>query len=260
MTVHHPLSTATSPHARYDSVDALRGFAMLWMTVFHFCFDLSHFGYWPQSFRADPFWTLQRTAIVSLFLFCAGLGQAIALQQGQGWVRFGRRWLQIAGCAVLVTVSSWVMFPQSFIYFGVLHGMAVMLLIARFTAGWGAWLWLAGLIALALPPLAGYLLAGAWADSAPMFNGRALNWLGLVSRKPFTEDYVPVLPWLSVLWWGLAAGQWVLARRPGWLHRALPRGLMPLATLGRWSLSYYMLHQPVMIAMLMLVVWAMGRG
>ena len=164
MTVHHPLSTATSPHARYDSVDALRGFAMLWMTVFHFCFDLSHFGYWPQSFRADPFWTLQRTAIVSLFLFCAGLGQAIALQQGQGWVRFGRRWLQIAGCAVLVTVSSWVMFPQSFIYFGVLHGMAVMLVVARCTAGWGHWLWLAGAIALALPWCAKLLLSGVDAE------------------------------------------------------------------------------------------------
>jgi len=39
--------------------------------------------------------------IVSLFLFCAGLGQAIAWHQGQGWRRFGRRWMQIAGCALL---------------------------------------------------------------------------------------------------------------------------------------------------------------
>lgn len=160
MTVIHPHSIATSLTVRYNSVDALRGFAMLWMTVFHFCFDLSHFGYWPQNFRADPFWTWQRTAIVSLFLFCAGLGQAIALKQGQGWGRFGRRWLQIAGCALLVTISSFVMFPQSFIYFGVLHGMAVMLLVVRFTAGWGRWLWLVGLVALALPWCAQLLLTG----------------------------------------------------------------------------------------------------
>ena len=69
--------------ARADGVDALRGLAMVWMTVFHFCFDLSHFRYWPQDFLHDPFWTLQRTAIVSLFLFCAGLGQALALEQAQ---------------------------------------------------------------------------------------------------------------------------------------------------------------------------------
>jgi uncharacterized membrane protein len=242
-------------HPRYDTVDALRGLAMVWMTVFHFCFDLSHLGFWPQNFRADPFWTSQRTVIVSLFLFCAGLGQAIALHQGQGWARFGRRWGQIAGCALLVTVGSVVMFPQSFIYFGVLHGMAVMLLVARLTAGWGRGLWLAGLLALALPPLAHHLLTGAWADAAPWFNSRWLNWLGLVGRKPFTEDYVPVLPWLGVMWWGLASGQWLLARRSAWLQWRLPRALRPLAWLGRWSLSYYMVHQPVMIGVLMAVAW-----
>mgnify|MGYP002353705812 CR=1 FL=1 len=236
-------------------MDALRGLAMVWMTVFHFCFDLSHLGFWPQNFRADPFWTLQRTAIVSLFLFCAGLGQAIALQQGQGWARFWRRWAQVAGCAVLVTIGSFMMFPRSFIHFGVLHGMAVMLVVARCTAGWGRWLWPAGLAAMLLPVAAQHLLAGAWSDAAPWFNGRALNWLGLVARKPFTEDYVPVLPWLGVMWWGLAAGQWLLARRPQWLHRAVPAGFKPLAALGRWSLSYYMLHQPVMIGLLMAVAW-----
>lgn len=240
---------------RYDAVDALRGLAMVWMTVFHFCFDLSHLGFWPQNFRADPFWTLQRTVIVSLFLFCAGLGQAIALQQGQGWVRFWRRWVQIAGCALLVTIGSFAMFPRSFIYFGVLHGMAVMLLVARCTAGWGRWLWPAGLVAMALPVMAQHLLTGVWADAAPWFNGRALNWLGLVARKPFTEDYVPVLPWLGVLWWGLASGQWLLARWPQWLQRAVPAGFKPLAALGRWSLSYYMLHQPMMIGLLMAVAW-----
>lgn len=228
---------------------------MVWMTVFHFCFDLSHLGLWPQNFRADPFWTVQRTGIVSMFLFCAGLGQAIALQQGQGWARFGRRWGQIVGCALLVTLGSFVMFPRSFIHFGVLHGMAVMLLVVRCTAGWGRWLWPAGLAAMVLPAVAQHLLMGIWSTAAPWFNGRALNWLGLIARKPFTEDYVPVLPWLGVLWWGLACGQWLLANRAGWLQWTVPLGLKPLVALGRWSLSYYMLHQPVMIGLLMAVIW-----
>jgi uncharacterized membrane protein len=228
---------------------------MVWMTLFHFCFDLSHLGLWPQDFRGDPFWTLQRTAIVSLFLFCAGLGQAIALHQGQGWARFGRRWGQIVLCAVLVTLGSAAMFPRSFIYFGVLHGMAVMLLIARSTAGWGRWLWLGGLVAMVLPSMAHYLLSGVLAELAPWFNSRALNWLGLVGRKPFTEDYVPVLPWLGVMWWGLAGGQWLLAHRPQLLRKQLPAGGALLAGLGRWSLSYYMLHQPVMLGLLTGFLW-----
>ena len=70
---------------------------MLWMTAYHFCFDLNHFGYLSQSFNTDPFWLWQRSAIVSLFLFTAGLGQAIAVSQQQSWRRFWRRWLQVAG-------------------------------------------------------------------------------------------------------------------------------------------------------------------
>ena len=240
--------------ARLDAVDALRGVAIVWMTVYHFCFDLNNFGYIHQNFLGDALWTWQRTAIVSLFLFTAGVGQAIAVHRGQGWPRFWRRWAQVAGCAVLVSVGSWFMFPKSYIHFGVLHGLAVMLIVARLTAGWGGWLWLLGLLAITLPSIANYVHAmlGSAAFSS-YFDGRALNWLGWVSRKPFTEDYVPVFPWLGVLWWGVAAGRWALQHRPGWLASPAAAALRPLVALGRWSLSYYMLHQPVMIGALMLI-------
>lgn len=246
--------------ARYGSIDALRGVAMVWMTIFHFCFDLSHFGWWPQDFRADPVWTWQRTGIVTLFIFCAGLGQAVAHTEGIGWRRFGWRWGQIAACALLVTLGSWWMFPSSFIYFGVLHGMAVMLIVARLTAAWGMWLLPAGLVALLLPLAARHGLAGGLAEWAPWMDGRGLNWLGLVLHKPFTEDYVPLFPWLGVMWWGLASGQWLLRHRRGWLSAGEDALVRPLAALGRWSLSYYMVHQPAMIGALMAITWLLQRA
>lgn len=236
---------------RFDRIDALRGAAIVWMTVFHFCFDLDHFGWIREDFHRDPFWTGQRTAIVSLFLFCAGLGQAVAHAQGLGWPRFWRRWAQVAGCALLVTAGSWFMFPRSFIYFGVLHGIAVMLIVARLTGGWGRWLWLAGAVAIALPLVAAASHA-AWPALQP-FNTPWLNWLGWISRKPRTEDYVPLLPWLGVMWWGMAAGQWLLRERPALVQGPVGKPLAPLAWLGRWSLSWYMLHQPLLIGAMLLV-------
>jgi len=233
---------------RHGSIDALRGAAVAWMTAFHFSFDLNHFGWLHQDFYRDPVWTWQRTAIVSLFLFCAGLGQAVACDQHQGWPRFWKRWAQVAGCALLVTAGSWWMFPRSFIYFGVLHGIAVMLIIMRLSAGWGRGLWFAGAAALALKPLA--VLAHARWPQLEFLNLPAWNWLGLVGRKPITEDYVPVIPWLGVMWWGMAAGQWLLANRRVWVQRQLPAPTAPLQWLGRWSLSWYMVHQPVLIGML----------
>jgi uncharacterized membrane protein len=243
--------SAVPARRRFDRIDALRGFAIVWMTVFHFCFDLNHFGWLRQDFHRDPFWTVQRTLIVSLFLFCAGMGQAIAVAQGQDARRFWRRWGQVAACALLVTAGSWLMFPRSFIYFGVLHGIAVMLVIVRFTAGWGPWLWLAGAVAITLPQLAPWL--HGLSPEFRLLDTRALNWLGLVSRKPFTEDYVPVLPWLGVMWWGMAAGTWAMRERLAWMQGPIARAALPLAFLGRWSLSWYMLHQPVLIGALMLV-------
>ncbi len=226
---------------RYDRLDALRAVAIVWMAVFHFSFDLAHYRLTRQNFYTDPFWTVQRTCIVSLFLFCAGIGQAVAHDQHQRWGRFWRRWAQVAGCALLVTLGSWFMFGNRFISFGVLHAIAVMLIVARLTAGWGAWLWPAGAVAIALDRFVAH----------PFFDSRLTNWIGLMTHKPATEDYVPLLPWIGVLWWGLAAGQWVLRHRRGWLTGPLPRALGPMAVLGRWSLTFYMLHQPVLIGLIL---------
>ncbi len=228
-----------------DRLDALRAVAMLWMAAFHFCFDLNYFQLLSpkQNFYVDPFWTWQRSCIVSMFLFCAGMGQAAALQAGQGWPRFWRRWAQVAGCAVLVSIGSAFMFPRSWIFFGVLHGLAAMLIICRLSAPLRAGLWPLGALAIALP----------WLAANPVFNVPTLSWTGLGTRKPVTEDWVPILPWLGVMWWGMAAGQWLQRHHDAALRAPVPKALQPLAALGRWSLSFYMLHQPVLIGAIL--VW-----
>ena len=231
---------------RLQRLDALRGVAIVWMAAFHLAFDLNNFGLLQpqQNFYVDPFWTWQRSAIVTLFVFCAGLAQAAALHAGQGWPRFWRRWLQVAGCAVLVSLGSAWMFPRSWISFGVLHGLALMLILARLAAPLGRWMWPLGALALLLPSFVQH----------EFFDSRLTNWVGLVTRKPVTEDWVPVLPWLGVMLWGLAAGQWLLARRGSVLGGPMPAAGGPsagLAWLGRWSLSFYMLHQPLLIGSLL---------
>ena len=241
-----PLHTQEPPSARFDRLDALRGFALLWMAAFHFCFDLSHAGLLQANFYVDPLWTTQRTLILSTFLLCAGAGQAIATAQGQSWARFWRRWAQIVACALAVSAGSWWMFPNSYIYFGVLHGMAVMLLIARLSAPLGTWLWPLGALVIGLPQ---------WL-SHPWFDTRLTSIMGLVTHKPITEDFVPLAPWLGVMWWGLAATQWALRKNPRCLSTPLsgdarlPPPQRALSLLGQWSLTFYMVHQPVMLAAL----------
>lgn len=243
------------PRERFARLDALRGLAIVWMVGFHASYDLNHFRLLQpaQRFLDDPFWTLQRTAIVSLFLLCAGLGQAVALEAGQGASRFWRRWAQVAGCAALVSAGSALVFPQRWISFGVLHGIAAMLLLLRWgvgpalrgrrAGGWAvqAGLWGAGALAMLLPRL--------WQH--PLFDSRWGWGTGLVTHLPSTEDYVPVLPWLGAMLWGLALGLWLLAHHRALLSGALAPALRPLAWLGARSLRIYMLHQPLLFGALM---------
>jgi len=227
---------SASRFERLDRLDALRGLALLWMAVFHFSFDLSNYRLTDANFYADPFWLTQRTCILSLFLLCAGAGQAVATAQGQTWPRFWRRWAQVAGCALLVSLGSSLMFPHSFIYFGVLHGMALMLIVARLTAPLRAWLWPLGAVAIAMPQFI----------HEAFFDTRWTDWLGLYTHKPNTEV------WLT----GGASGDNVEpAVRPLRWHPAR----QGLSWLGRWSLTFYMLHQPVLIGLLSAWMWLTGR-
>lgn len=246
--VRHPTSGDSMTAAtREPALDVLRGLAIVWMMAFHLAYDLNHFGWLEprQQFLSDPFWTWQRVCIVSLFMFCAGVSQSMARTQAIRWGRFWRRWLQVAGCAALVSLATWWVFPASWIFFGVLHGLALMVLVARLTAAWPTWVLAAlGLCAIGLP----------WWAAHPVFDHPSLQFLGLVTRKPITEDYAPLLPWMGLVWWGLAAGPWLRrywARRP--VAEAVPTGgaalgvwlRRGLATLGRWPLTAYMVHQPV---------------
>lgn len=240
---------------RSEWLDVLRGAAMVWMTIFHFCFDLNHFGFLKADFYRDSFWTWQRLGIVSLFVFAMGAGQALSWQRGQGLSRFWARWRQIAAGALIVTLGSVWMFPQSFIYFGILHSVAVMLILLRLLASKYHSLWvlfLLGAVALLIPLLARWAHVN-W-PALQFLNQPGFNVLGVISQKPVTQDFVPVFPWLGVALWGLVACRWVSQARPGWLSLSAPHPLQGLGLLGRWSLSYYLLHQPVLMGALYLAV------
>lgn len=256
-----PLAAAPRPQRdRLDRLDMLRGLAMVWMTVFHFCFDLSYLQLWRQDFYHDPIWTWQRAAIVSLFLLCAGLGQAAAQTRRISAHRFYRRWLLVGGCALLVSAGSYLVFPHSYIYFGVLHGMAAMLLLLRLLQGCSDRVLLAlALACIAAPSLYSLAASGLPASLVDLLNTKPLSPLGLVTRKPATEDFVPILPWLGIMLAAFATGRQQMTKTGAWLPGYLARPTQSwvgrgLAWLGRHSLPYYMLHQLVLMGGLMLLV------
>ena len=159
---------------RLPSVDALRGLAIALMIAYHFCYDLSYFGFARFDFFNDPFWLHARTLILSTFLLTAGASLALAQRSGHGRARFWRHVGLIAACALAVSAASFVAFPQRYIWFGVLHAIAASLVLAR---------------PLVLHPRAAFavgvaMIAAGNLWSAPAFDGRAWGWLGFATTKP----------------------------------------------------------------------------
>ena len=228
---------------RVEGLDALRGVAILAMVVYHFCFDLRYFGVARWDFEHDIRWLAARTLILSSFLLIAGISAALARRDPAADARWPRHVAVIGGAALLVTAASAMMFPRSFIWFGVLHAIALSLLLARPLVDRPRAAVAAGVIVIA----AGVML------SSQHFDNRMLGWLGFMTGKPMTEDYVPLFPWSGVLFLGIAAGHALVASNFAMLA---PLARMPRALrfLGRHSLAVYLVHQPLLLGALGLAV------
>jgi uncharacterized membrane protein len=153
------------------------------------------------------------------------------------------------------------MFPATFIYFGILHFIFVASLVAMVALRAGA----PGLVLMILGSLA---IVVPWLWSSPVFDAPSLQWIGFMTHKPFTEDYVPLFPWLGVVLFGVAAGCFLRGRMAKTTGAATAAGIWldqnPLANgvawMGRHSLLIYMLHQPVMLGALTLLLGTPGAS
>jgi uncharacterized membrane protein len=236
---------AQAPGSRLVLVDAMRGFAILLMVIYHFCFDLSHFGLAPFDFYQDGFWLNFRTLILSLFLGLVGVSLALASKTRLNVRRYLRRLILLVASAALVSLATWWMFGERWVFFGVLHFIAVASLLGLLfvRAGWLNLIAGVGVILFAMQ------YQSAWFDTP------GWRWIGLMTHKPPTEDYVPLLPWIGVVLLGLFAAsyimQWLETHLQGIRDTALIRRL---ALAGRHSLVIYLIHQPLLIGALSLYV------
>ena len=228
-------SDVPSPRAHW--LDAARGVAVVAMVIYHFSWNLSHFGAIEVDVALHPLWRAFAKAIAASFLALAGYGLVLAHGRGVRWRPFLRR-LAILGLAALaVSLGSYAVFPESYIFFGILHCIAASsaLALAFLRLPWWG-LALAAAAVFVLPDL-----VRLESLDAPVFY-----WTGLGTRVPFTNDYEPIFPWFAYVLAGMALARLDL---PPLRPTAASQRPSPLETLGRWSLPIYLLHQPVLFGL-----------
>ncbi len=234
----------TASAGRLVVIDALRGVAILLMVIFHFCFDLSYFGLANFNFYQDLFWLNARTFILSMFLLLVGVSLVLASGRKLNVRRYMKRLAMLIASAALITFSTWWMFGDRFVFFGVLHFiiLASVLGLLFVRAGW---------VNLVLG-IAIILFANRYQFA--WFDTPGWRWIGLMTHKPQTEDYVPLLPWFGVVLLGLYTGPYLARLAQQWQGVGASGIARLLAFSGRHSLIIYLLHQPVLMGVLTLYV------
>lgn len=241
-----PAATLSSPPGRLPRVDQARGLAILAMIVYHFVWDLSFLGLIDPATRDSAGWTGFARVIASSFLVLSGISLVLAHGGGSpGFDRrkFLRRLAMITGAAGLVSLATYLAFPDNFVFFGILHAIALGSVLALPFLRAPLWLAILAMVtAWALPFLV---------QSAALAHP-AVIWLGLGNRMPNSSDFVPVFPWFGFVLLGLVGAR--LVGRDGFAGTGLTgKSGTWLAKAGRWSLPIYLIHQPILYGSLALV-------
>jgi uncharacterized membrane protein len=224
-------------NTRITLLDYSRGIAVIAMIIYHFTWDLSFFGLIETDINASLFWRELAKTIAESFLFLSGISLYLAHGNGVRWPAFLRRLAILAGAATLVTLVTWYQFPTSYIFFGILHCLALSSIIglAFMRMRWEITL-IAAVIAFALP----YLISNIFFDTP------ILAFLGLRTLPIRTNDFVPLLPWISPLLVGITVAQISQNLSLKTVFIAPKLFITPLQFLGRHSLIIYLLHQPIL--------------
>ena len=233
---------------RWQGIDLVRGVAIVMMAVFHIGWHLYFFGWSATDVTTDLPWVLFQKLTLGTFVFIAGATLVLAHGRAIRWRPFWRRFGVLVAAALAVSAGTYLMFPEYFVFFGVLHALALFSLLALpfLRLDWR-------LVALCG---IGVIAANALYDDE-IFRERWLAWIGFWPLSPETADIVPIFPWFGVELFGLAAMRAVLGTPLGHRLAALRLTAPPfraLGFIGRWSLPIYLIHQPILIGIMMLVI------
>ena len=230
---------------RFWEVDAARGVAIIMMIVYHCTYDLDTLGgYHIQS--TTGYLALFADVTAGLFLFLVGISLAISRTRTSltGWRLFGKylaRGLRILAYGMVLTII-FLALGMGVVAFGILHLIGFSIILAY------------PFLSLRLTNLVlgtVIFVAGQYVLAQDLYSQSF--WLlpfGVVPEGVMMPDYRPLLPWFGVVLIGLFFGNVVYGGRPAVPEDKAPVLARPLLPLGRNSLFIYLIHQPIIIALL----------
>lgn len=233
---------------RLHFLDALRGFTLINMIVFHGLWNLVYlFGFRADWYVGTPGYLWQQW-ICWTFLLLSGFCWSFSRNHL-------RRGLLVFGGGLLVTAVTCTVMPDSRIVFGVLTciGSCMLLLIplekwlkklpaaAGLALSFGLFVLLRNISSGSL----GFERLAICPLPEALYRNLLTAYLGFPHPSFFSTDYFPLFPWFFLFVTGYFLFRFLEERK---LNETLfGRGRVPVLNwVGRHSLIVYLLHQPVL--------------
>jgi len=223
---------------RIWEIDFCRALAILLMIIFHLVFDLSYFLRFEINYLSG-FWYWEGKAAALLFIFLAGISSGFSRNTV-------KRGLKVLGFGLVITLVTFVVFREQYVRYGILHllgtGMILFPLLKRMP---DVWLVLgAAVIAVAALPVQDILV------ETSIFLP-----FGLMYEGFSTVDYYPLVPYFAVFILGIVAYKKFYYQRKSLFpfYNNESRVGKYITMISKNSLAIYLLHQPILLAIIYLL-------
>lgn len=221
--------------SRFTFLDQLRGLAVIWMIIFHFTYDLKALGL-IQLDMSSGFWYAFPRFIAFTFLFCVGFSSYFVHQKKVHWDFLKKRSLVLGLSALIISLTTYLMFPQQWIFLGTLHCIFLGSLLIAPIVKYPKFSWSLMITIIIFQYGLGY----------------DIKWVSSLFNRP-SMDFIPIYPWFWTMLLGLNLAPYLLK----W-HFLNKLRLPGMNFLGQHSLKIYLLHQPLIFGMLSLIKWSLN--
>jgi len=234
---------------RFWEIDFLRGIAIIMMIIYHILFDLNFFDIYSINLHSFPF-RLFLYPIGTTFLLLVGISLTLSYARAQKTIptkqlplKFLLRGFKIFGFGMIITIVTWILLPDAFIIFGILHCIGISIILAY------------PFLQLRIPNLfigIVFILSGIVLGTM-VFEFNWLVWLGFPPSDFSTIDYFPLLPWFGVVLIGIFIGKTLYPnynRKFELPDLSVYKLINFLCFLGKHSLVIYFLHQPIFVGII----------